>query len=82
MENSDVKRETVKGVIISKVNSKTAYARSPLEDIDQFAVLKDYGVDSLDIVEIVMECERVFGVRIPDEKLDGIATVEEICNLF
>ena len=81
-ENSYAKIETVKGVIISKINSKTRYTRNPLGDIETDAVLKDYDVDSLDIVEIVMECERIFGVRIPDEKLDGIATVEEICNLF
>ena len=35
----------------------------------------DLGADSLDTVELIMEFERVFGVSIPDDKAEKIATV-------
>ena len=31
--------------------------------------------DSLDTVELLMEFEKVFGIKIPDEETSGIATV-------
>ena len=33
------------------------------------------GADSLDTVELLMEFERVFDIKIPDEETSGIATV-------
>ena len=35
----------------------------------------DLGADSLDTVELLMDFERVFGIKIPDEETSGIATV-------
>jgi acyl carrier protein len=35
----------------------------------------DLGADSLDIVELIMEFEKVFGVSIPDEDAEKIVTV-------
>ena len=36
---------------------------------------KDLDVDSLTMVEVVVACEERFGVRIPDEALEGLRTV-------
>ena len=35
----------------------------------------DLGADSLDTVELIMEFEKVFGITIPDEDAEKIATV-------
>lgn len=35
----------------------------------------DLGADSLDTVELIMEFEKQFGVNIPDDKAEKIATV-------
>lgn len=35
----------------------------------------DLGADSLDTVELIMEFENVFGVKIPDEDAEKIQTV-------
>jgi acyl carrier protein len=35
----------------------------------------DLGADSLDIVELIMEFEKEFGVSIPDEDAEKIVTV-------
>ncbi len=40
----------------------------------------DLGADSLDTVELIMEFERVFGIKIPDEDAGGIATVADAVN--
>lgn len=37
----------------------------------------DLGADSLDTVELIMEFEKVFGIKIPDEETSGILTVKD-----
>lgn len=37
----------------------------------------DLGADSLDTVELVMALEEKFGIEIPDEDAEGIATVQD-----
>jgi acyl carrier protein len=37
--------------------------------------IEDLGADSLDTVELVMACEEVFDLEIPDEDAEKIATV-------
>lgn len=41
---------------------------------------EDLGADSLDIFEMVMSMEEEFGVEIPSEDLEKIATVGDIVN--
>lgn len=38
----------------------------------------DLGADSLDIVELLLEFERVFGISIPEEEAEQIKTVGQI----
>lgn len=38
-------------------------------------IMEDLGADSLDIVEIVMECEREFNIDISDEIMESMSTV-------
>ena len=40
----------------------------------------DLGADSLDTVELIMEFEKEFGITIPDEKAETIATVGDAIN--
>ena len=37
----------------------------------------DIGLDSLDTVEVIMECEKKFGILIPDNIAEGINTVND-----
>ena len=43
-------------------------------------ILDDLGADSLDVVELVMAFEDEFGVEIPEEDAEKIATVQDIHN--
>ena len=40
----------------------------------------DLGADSLDLFELVMALEEEFGVEIPSEDLEKIATVGDVMN--
>ncbi|RME79442.1 MAG: acyl carrier protein [Planctomycetota bacterium] len=48
------------------------------EKIEPSQELKDLGIDSIEIVDMVMEFEDEFGISIPDEMTANISTVEEI----
>ena len=42
----------------------------------------DFGADSLDAVELVMEAEKEFGIIIQDEDAAKVKTVEDAVNLI
>ena len=41
---------------------------------------EDLGADSLDVVELVMELEDVFGIQISDEDAEQIVTIGDAVN--
>ena len=41
-------------------------------------IAEDLGIDSLDAVELVMAVEENLGIKIPDEELPNMKTVEDI----
>lgn len=43
---------------------------------------EDIKLDSLDLVELVMECEEKFGIEIPETKLYKVSTVQDIMSLI
>lgn len=49
----------------------------PEANITAESTLKDLGADSLDIVEMIMTFEEVFGIEIKDEDAEKITTVKE-----
>ena len=44
---------------------------------EEASFIDDLGADSLDIVELVMAFEEEFGVEIPDDAAEKIATVKD-----
>lgn len=38
----------------------------------------DLGADSLDVVEFIMELEDSFGIEVPDEDAENLATVGDV----
>lgn len=63
--------EKVKAIIVEKlgIDPSTVTATANFTS--------DLGADSLDTVELLMEFERVFGIKIPDDETSSIATVED-----
>ncbi len=42
------------------------------------SLVDDLGADSLDLVEIVMQCEEEFNIEIPDEDADKLKTIQDL----
>ena len=62
--------EDVKAIIVEKLGV------DPSEVTETASFTNDLGADSLDIVELIMDFEKKFGIEIPDDDAgDKIATV-------
>ncbi len=46
--------------------------------IDENTDLRGLGIDSLDLVEIIMAAEEKFGVQFTNEELNGFQTVKDV----
>ncbi|GAB4047577.1 acyl carrier protein [Spirosoma litoris] len=45
---------------------------------DQTHFTRDLGLDSLDTVDLIMQLEQEFGIRIPDEDYDKLTTMKGV----
>ena len=59
----------VKAIIVDKLGVEES------EVTTEASFTNDLGADSLDTVELIMEFEKEFGISIPDERAEKIATV-------
>lgn len=50
-------------------------------EVSETDKIADLGADSLDGIEIVMDCEKEFGIHIPDNELDSIQTIKDLCDI-
>ena len=63
--------ERVKAIIVDKLGVDET------EVTNEASFANDLGADSLDTVELIMEFEREFGISIPDDQAEKIATVQD-----
>ena len=61
--------ERVKAIIVDKLSVEET------EVTNEASFTNDLGADSLDTVELIMEFEKEFGISIPDDQAEKIATV-------
>lgn len=66
--------ERVKQIIVEQLGVDEAEVTPTASFVD------DLGADSLDTVELVMAFEESFGIEIPDEDAEKIATVQDAIN--
>ena len=43
-------------------------------------IMGDFEADSLDIVDMVMTLEDEFGIEVPDDAIENLRTVGEVCG--
>lgn len=60
--------------VISIIAEQLGVEKSEVKPESHF--VNDLGADSLDTVELVMALEEKFGIEIPDEQAEKIATVQ------
>ena len=61
--------ERVTAIIVDKLGVNASEVKP------EATFAQDLGADALDTVELIMEFEKEFGITIPDDKAEGIATV-------
>ena len=61
--------ERVTAIIVDKLGVNASEVKP------EATFAQDLGADSLDTVELIMEFEKEFGIKIPDDKAEGITTV-------
>jgi acyl carrier protein len=72
-------REEVLGRIRSHLIEELGIDAAQIRDDSRFK--EDLEADSLDLVELVMGLEEKFDVTIPEEDLEGVATVGQAVDL-
>lgn len=48
--------------------------------VPEASLRQDIGIDSLDIVDIVVIVDRLFGFRIKTEEMAGVETLSQFCD--
>ena len=66
----------VKAIIVDKLGVDEA------EVVATASFTNDLGADSLDTVELIMEFEKEFGINIPDDQAEKIATVGDAISFI
>jgi acyl carrier protein len=71
---------TIKEQVYDLVADHLGVAKDTLTDETHFK--KDLGIDSLDSVEMVMELEEEFDVKIEDDESEKLLTVGDVVKLM
>ncbi len=51
-------------------------------EIELNSAMQELGVDSLDLVDVVLSMEEQFSITFEDEELQNLATVADVVNLI
>lgn len=51
-----------------------------VSEIDNEKALKDYGLDSLDMVELILDIEEEYNIKFSDEEMTGLQTIGDLLN--
>lgn len=51
-----------------------------VDKVDREKSLKDYGLDSLDMVELILDLEEEHNIQFSDEEMSGLQTIDDLLN--
>lgn len=68
---------------MSRINEVEQLIKEKLnvEEIDKSSTLATYGLDSLDVVEFILELEEKFSISFEAEETKDIKTIGDLLNL-
>ncbi len=66
--------ERIKELLVEQLNLE-------YEQLQSDTLFDEIGVDSIDIVELVMALEAELGVQMPDDQLERVATLGDLARL-
>jgi len=71
-----MKKEEIRSKVFNIVEETLCVG---IEEIKEDSIIaNDLGADSLDAVEIIMNCEREFNICIPDNEAEKVSTVGDL----
>ena len=65
-----------KEAVFQAIKSRTS------KSFDEMTNIRDLGLDSIDLIEMVVEFEEQFGITIPSEKINAIKTIRDLLTLL
>jgi len=70
--------------MLEKIQAMLAEALNlPLEKVTPDAkIVDDLGADSLDVVELLSQLEEEYGIIIPDDEAENLATVADVAAII
>lgn len=71
----ELTRDIAKERILELLEGYDKIGSSGKQVTEESAFIQDLGLDSLDVVEVVMELEHEFNIQIPDNEADSLKTV-------
>ncbi|AFN78738.1 mannose-1-phosphate guanylyltransferase (GDP) [Stutzerimonas stutzeri DSM 10701] len=70
--------------IVTSQEIKNAFLKANVDfDINTLkadVAFREQGVDSLDFATLLLSIEEAFGVSIPDDKMESLQTIDQICS--
>lgn len=70
--------------IVTSQDIKNAFLKANVDfDINTLqadVTFREQGVDSLDFATLLLSVEEAFGVSIPDDKMESLQTIDQICS--
>lgn len=65
-----------KDEIFKVIKSKTS------KPFNEETIIRDLGLDSIDMVEMIADFEEKFNIVVPSEKVNGIKTIKDFLDLL
>ena len=62
--------------IFTILKSKTS------KPFDENTIIRDLGLDSIDMIEMITDFEEKFNVTIPTEKINGVKSVKDLLDVL
>lgn len=51
------------------------------KNFDENTIIRDLGLDSIDMIEMIADFEEKFNLIIPTDKINGIKTIKDFLNI-
>lgn len=77
---AELTRDLAKSRVLELLEGYEKVNTSNKEITEDSSFVQDLGLDSLDVVEVVMELEHEFNIQIPDHEADSLKTVGQTIN--
>ena len=63
---------------IKEIIKKAEVLNDDVENLKNDVELEEQGIDSLDMANVYLLCEEEFGIKIPDEDIDKVKTIDSL----